>query len=72
MHFGIAMSRNAWIVLIGLYITAASLIPVWIMLQPRDYLSSFLLYAMMIVALAGILFSAFTGSTTFSLPAFTG
>lgn len=72
MNVGLAMTRTAWIVLIGLYITVASLIPVWIMLQPRDYLSSFLLYAMMIVALAGILFSAFTGSATFRLPAFTG
>ena len=72
MNVGLAMSRTAWIVLIGLYITVASLIPVWIMLQPRDYLSSFLLYAMMIVALAGILFSAFSGSTNFQIPAFTG
>lgn len=72
MNVGLAMTRTAWIVLIGIYITVASLIPVWIMLQPRDYLSSFLLYAMMIVALGGVVFSAFTGSATFQLPAFTG
>ncbi|MBP5174978.1 MAG: carbon starvation protein A, partial [Treponema sp.] len=47
LKFGLALSRNAWIVLIGVYIAVASLIPVWIMLQPRDYLSSFLLYGMM-------------------------
>ncbi len=72
MNVGFAMGRTAWIVFIGAYITIASLIPVWIMLQPRDYLSSFLLYAMMIVAILGIILSAFTGSTTFQLPAFTG
>ncbi|MBQ7372768.1 MAG: carbon starvation protein A [Blautia sp.] len=72
MNVGFAMGRTAWIILIGAYITIASLIPVWIMLQPRDYLSSFLLYAMMIVAVFGILGSAFTGSTTFEIPAFTG
>ncbi len=72
MNVGFAMGRTAWIVFIGAYITTASLIPVWIMLQPRDYLSSFLLYAMMIVAILGIILSAFTGSTTFQLPAFTG
>lgn len=57
--------------LIGLYITIASVTPVWILLQPRDYLSSFLLYAMLIVAIVGIvgahpdinpdLFPAYTG-----------
>ncbi len=72
LNCGLALGRTAWILLIGVYITVASLIPVWIMLQPRDYLSSFLLYAMMIIAIFGILIAAFTGSATFQLPAFTG
>ncbi|MCR5612877.1 carbon starvation protein A [Treponema sp.] len=75
LNVGFAMPRNAWIVFIGLYIAIASLIPVWIMLQPRDYLSSFLLYAMMLIAIVGIVFSAFTGASrnvAFDLPAFTG
>ena len=72
LNVGLAMGRTTWIVIIGLYITVASLIPVWIMLQPRDYLSSYLLYAMMIIAIGGIVYSAFTGSATFQLPAFTG
>ena len=72
LNFGFAMSRNAWIIFIGVYITIASLVPVWILLQPRDYLSSFLLYAMIILAVAGIIFAAFTGSATFDMPAFTG
>ncbi len=71
MNFGFAMGRTAWIVVIGVYITIASLVPVWILLQPRDYLSSFLLYAMMIVGLGGIVLSAITGSATFEIPAFT-
>ena len=72
LNFGLALSRTAWIVIIGAYITIASLIPVWIMLQPRDYLSSFLLYAMMIIAIVGIFYAAFSHSATFQLPAFTG
>ena len=72
MNVGFAMSRTAWIVAIGIYITVASLIPVWIMLQPRDYLSSFLLYAMMIVAIFGIITSSISGTATFQLPMFTG
>ena len=75
LNVGLAMTRTAWIVFIGVYIAVASLIPVWIMLQPRDYLSSFLLYALMLVALFGIVLSAFTGNARglqFELPAFTG
>jgi carbon starvation protein len=72
LNYGLALSRNTWIVLIGAYIAIASLIPVWIMLQPRDYLSSFLLYAMMIVAVVGIVASAFRGNTQFTVPAFAG
>ena len=73
LNVGFALGRVTWIVLIGAYITIASLVPVWILLQPRDYLSSFLLYAMMAVAVIGIFFSAFTGdkTATFELPAFT-
>ena len=72
LNCGLALNRTAWIVLIGLYITIASLVPVWILLQPRDYLSSFLLYAMMILAVIGIIVSAVTGHAEFSIPAFTG
>lgn len=47
-------TTTTWMWLVGLYITIASVTPVWILLQPRDYLSSFLLYAMLIVAIIGI------------------
>ncbi len=47
-------TTSTWMWIIGAYITVASVTPVWILLQPRDYLSSFLLYAMLIVAVVGI------------------
>ena len=72
LNVGFAMSRTAWIVFIGIYIAVASLVPVWILLQPRDYLSSFLLYAMIALALVGIVSSPVTGNATFTIPAFTG
>jgi len=72
LNCGFVMGRTAWIIFIGAYITIASLVPVWILLQPRDYLSSFLLYGMIILAVLGIIFSAFTGTATFEIPAFTG
>ncbi len=49
------LSNTAWMWIVGLYIAVASVTPVWILLQPRDYLSSFLLYGMMIVSVFGVI-----------------
>ncbi|MFC4805123.1 carbon starvation protein A [Filifactor villosus] len=54
IKFPLALSVNTWVVIIALYILVASVAPVWILLQPRDYLNSFLLYAMIIGAAIGI------------------
>ena len=48
------LNKFPWQVILTIYIIAASLMPVWILLQPRDYLSSFLLYAMVIGGLVGL------------------
>lgn len=64
-------STKTWMILVGIYITIASVTPVWILLQPRDYLSSFLLYAMLIVAVFGI-FGAHPDIDPNLFPAFTG
>ena len=64
-------STKTWMILVGIYITIASVTPVWILLQPRDYLSSFLLYAMLIVAVVGI-FGAHPDIDSNLFPAFTG
>ena len=68
LNVGVNMSRTAWVIFIAVYVMAASLLPVWMLLQPRDYLSSFLLYGMMIIAIVGIVGS----NMTVDLPAFTG
>ena len=68
----IYLSNKAWMIIVGIYILAASVAPVWILLQPRDYLSSFLLYFMMIVAVVGIIGCGLTGGAHMDIPAFTG
>lgn len=68
----IYLSTKTWMWIVGLYIAIASVTPVWILLQPRDYLSSFLLYFMMIVAAAGVIGSALMGHASLDIPAFTG
>ena len=62
------LSSTTWMVIVGIYIAVASVTPVWILLQPRDYLSSFLLYGMMIIAVVGIV----GAHPTLEIPAFTG
>ena len=64
----IYLSYNVWMIIVGLYIAVASVTPVWILLQPRDYLSSFLLYGMIILAIVGII----GAHPTVDMPAFTG
>ncbi len=57
-YLPLQLSQAAWQwILIG-YIFVASVVPVWILLQPRDYLNSFLLYALMVGGFAGIIFAA--------------
>ncbi len=70
LNLGINMSYKFWVFFIAIYVTLASMLPVWMLLQPRDYLSSFLLYAMMILALFSIVGSAFTGKVNVELPVF--
>ncbi|GMG96518.1 carbon starvation CstA family protein [Tepidimicrobium xylanilyticum] len=53
--FPLELSVNTWIVILAIYIWIASTAPVWILLQPRDYLNSYLLYAMIAGAVLGII-----------------
>ena len=68
------VSKNFWIGFVFIYIIIASVTPVWILLQPRDYLSSFLLYFMMAAAVIGIIGATIVdpSTTAFQTPAFTG
>ena len=50
----IYLSSSTWMWIVGAYILVASVAPVWILLQPRDYLSSFLLYAMLALAVIAV------------------
>ena len=62
------LNGSTWMIIVGIYIAIASVTPVWILLQPRDYLSSFLLYGMMIIAVVGIV----GAHPSLDIPAFTG
>ena len=55
--FPINLPPKAWNVILLIYVAVASVTPVWILLQPRDYLSSFLLYGALLGAGIGIILS---------------
>jgi carbon starvation protein len=55
--FPIYLDNFTWQIILFVYIFAASVTPVWILLQPRDYLNSFFLYALMLGGFIGIFFA---------------
>jgi len=65
-YYPIQLSKFHWQFILFVYIFAASVTPVWILLQPRDYLNSFFLYALMIGGFIGAFFAA----PSINLPAF--
>lgn len=68
LAFPIELPKTFWIIFVFVYIMIASVTPVWILLQPRDYLSSFLLYFMIIAAVIGI----FGAHPAIQIPAYIG
>jgi carbon starvation protein len=61
-------SQTSWALLICLYCGIASLIPVWLLLQPRGYLGGYILYTVLALGIVGLFFSG----KTIQQPAFTG
>lgn len=53
-------SQTHWALLICVYCGIASLIPVWLLLQPRGYLGGYILYTVLILGVIGLFFSGKT------------
>ena len=68
LNFPIYISLGSWHLFIFVYIAVASIVPVWALLQPRDYLNSYLLVAMIVAAVVGI----FAYNPAMNLNAFNG
>lgn len=61
-------TRTVWTLVLLAYCFLASTVPVWLLLQPRDYLNAYLLYAMMALGFLGV----FVAHPALSTDAFTG
>ena len=68
LNLPIFLSRGTWHIIIFLYIMVACVVPVWALLQPRDYLNSYLLIFMIVAAVIGI----FVANPQCNLNAFNG
>ena len=66
--FPLYFSKPIFLYLVFAYIFIASAVPVWALGQPRNYLNSFLLIAMIIAAFIGVVFT----SPPIAIPAITG
>jgi len=55
MNLPVYFSREFWLLFVFAYILVACVTPVWALLQPRDFLNSYLLIAMMLMAFIGII-----------------
>lgn len=69
-RFGLSAgsAQNVWTAVLLVYCFLASTLPVWMLLQPRDYLNSYLLYVMVVLGFLGVLFAA----PSLEIPAFVG
>jgi len=69
MEYPVSFSPNTWMIILCFYTLFAAGIPVWIILQPRDFTNSFLLYAGVAALFIAGIAAGFKG-VTFSAPAF--
>ena len=68
INYPLYYSRVTWLYVVFAYCFAASIMPMWLLMQPRDYLSSFLLLGMVAGGVVGIL----AANPTINMPAFVG
>jgi carbon starvation protein len=65
----VSLSPDVWMGILTVYVFIASAIPVWLILQPRDFINVQILYAGIALLLVGVLAAGFMGAH-FERPAF--
>ena len=54
MKLPIYATKTAWIYIVMAYLFLASVMPMWLLMQPRDYMTTFMLLGMIIGAVVGV------------------
>ena len=68
MNFPVILGKEMWVYIAFIYIFLAAVLPMWFVMQPRDYMSTFMFIGMIAGAVLGLVFA----HPTMNLPAFTG
>ncbi|MBF0579199.1 carbon starvation protein A [Erysipelotrichaceae bacterium RD49] len=68
MQFPMYLTQQTWHIIVFVYVFIACVVPVWALLQPRDYLNSYLLIFMIVAAIVGV----FVSNPAVNLSAFSG
>ena len=68
MNCPIILGKAAWSYITFIYIFFAAVLPMWLLKQPRDYMTTFMFGAMIAGAIVGLL----VAHPTMNLPVFTG
>ena len=68
MNLPVILGKDMWIYIAFAYIFLAAVLPMWFVMQPRDYMSTFMFIGMIAGAVLGLIFA----HPDMNLPAFTG
>lgn len=61
LKFPLRLSPETWMIILSIYCFFASAIPVWLLLQPRDFINSFILYGGLIALIGSIIVGGMKG-----------
>ena len=68
MNFPVILGKDMWVYIAFVYIFLAAVLPMWFVMQPRDYMSTFMFVGMIAGAVLALIFA----HPDMNLPAFTG
>ena len=68
MNLPVILGKEMWVYIAFAYIFLAAVLPMWFLMQPRDYMSTFMFVGMIVGAVLGLIFA----HPTMNLPAYTG
>jgi carbon starvation protein len=61
--FPVSLAPGTWMVILSIYVLFAAGLPVWMVLQPRDFINAHILYLGILLMVVSVLFTGFSGHT---------
>ncbi|MCD6195891.1 MAG: carbon starvation protein A [Staphylothermus sp.] len=66
-----ALTTEQWLVILLIYIIIAASLPVWVLLQPRDYINAYILWASLAIGGGALIWLMLMGKGVMEFPAYT-